>query len=166
MKGSIRDILPDRIGAESEGIINELLERKLTTAARMTVELLRALEERLGPEVRRVVLETIHNRRHTPRSRVGDMQQDLRDFCRGLERNCIGSHRWNRIIDEPHRIGYEFTRCIWADIFRKLDEPELGFYFCAGDEPAAEAYNAKLKFQRSKVLMKGDRICDHIFYVE
>jgi hypothetical protein len=37
---------------------------------------------------------------------------------------------------------------------------------CAGDEPAIKSHNRKLAFKRTKVLMEGDDLCDHVFYVE
>jgi len=55
---------------------------------------------------------------------------------------------------------------MWAEIYRELGEPELGFVICAGDEPAVRFCNPKLAFKRIKVLMNGDEVCDHVFYVE
>ena len=71
-----------------------------------------------------------------------------------------------RVIEEPGRIGYHFTRCMWAEVYRELGEPELGLVICASDEPAVKAYNPQLAFERTKVLMDGDELCDHIFLVE
>ena len=34
---------------------------------------------------------------------------------------------------------------MWAELFRELGEPELGFIFCAGDEPAVLARVALLE---------------------
>jgi hypothetical protein len=47
-----------------------------------------------------------------------------------------------------------------------LGEPDLGYLLCAGDEPAVKAFNPALGFQRTKVLMRGDEECDHVFSVE
>jgi hypothetical protein len=55
---------------------------------------------------------------------------------------------------------------MWAEVYRELDEAELGFVICAGDEPAVKSVNPKLGFKRTQVLMNGDDICDHMFYVE
>jgi hypothetical protein len=78
----------------------------------------------------------------------------------------VGSHSWERVIDDPDRIGYHYTRCMWAEVYRDLGEPELGFVICAGDEPAILSCNPRLAFKRTKVLMKGDEVCDHVFYVK
>jgi hypothetical protein len=166
MDGSLNDILPQPISNKSEEIILEILKRKMKGAAGFTVRLMRAMEERFGPAAREVVKDMAAKRPVKPRPNAGDPQKDLHEFCDRLDRGCVGSHRWTRVVDEPDRIGYHFTRCMWAEVFRELGEPDLGFVICAGDEPAVKSHNPKLGFQRTKVLMKGDEVCDHVFFVQ
>jgi len=165
MHGSLNEILPDPISAEDERILLEMLRRKLTGPAALAVELLHAMEEHFGPEAREVMRRMVATRTFKPRPNPGDPQDDLRRFCAGLDQGCAGTHRWEVVDSAPDRIAYHFTSCMWADIFRQLGEPELGFAFCAGDEPAVKAYNPALGFQRTKTLMEGDDMCDHIFFV-
>lgn len=165
MSGSLNDILPEPISEESERILLELMSRKIKGCSVIAVRLLRAMEERFGPEAREVVREMARYREPAPRPNVGEPRADLREFCARLDRNCVGSHRWERIIDEPDRIGYRYTRFMWAEAFQDLGEPELGLVMCAGDEPAVKDYNPGLGFKRTKVLMSGDELCDHIFHV-
>lgn len=166
MNGRLNEILAEPISDDNEALLMELIKRKITSAARLAVRLLHAMEERFGPEARQVVREMIDGAAAPPRPQPGDPAADLHEFCDQLERACVGSHRWRRAVDEPDRIGYEFTRCLYAEIFRELGEPELGFMFCAGDDPAVRAFNPDLGFRRTKVLMNGDEICDHVFLVE
>ena len=167
MDGRLNDILPEPIGAETEGAIQELVKRKMTLAAHLAVEMLHKMEERFGEDARDVVSEMISNRKSDPQPQgSGDPEKDLHDFCNRVERGCAGTHRWQRIIDEPARIGYAFNRCMWNEVFQELGEPELGLYYCASDEPSVKAYNQKLGLERTKILMKGDEICDHVFFVE
>ena len=166
MNGRLNEILAEPISDDNEALLMELIKRKITSAADLAVRLLHAMEERFGPEARQVVREMIDSAAAPPRPQPGDPAADLHDFCDRLERDCVGSHRWRRVADEPDRIGYEFTRCLYAEIFRELGEPELGFMFCAGDDPAVRAFNPDLGFRRTKVLMNGDEICDHVFLVE
>lgn len=166
MSGSLNDVLPEPISEENERILLALLKRKMKGASGMAVRLLHAMEERFGPEAREVVRDMAKNRTPTPRLDAGEPGVDLREFCARLDEGCVGSHQWERVIDEPDRIGYQFTRCMWAEIYRELGEPELGFVTCAGDEPAVKSYNPKLGFERTQVLMDGDPVCDHVFYVE
>jgi len=166
MPGSLNDILPEPISAASEEILLELLKRKMKGAAGLAVRLLHAMEERFGPEVHQVVRDMAHGRQPEPRPDAGEPQVDLREFCASLDRSCAGSHRWKRVADEPDRIAYHYTRCMWAEVFRELGEPELGYVICAGDEPAVKSHNPGLGFARTRVLMRGDELCDHVFYVE
>ena len=165
MPGSLNDILPEPISEENERVLLDLLKRKMKGAAGFSVQLLNAMEERFGPEAREVVRDMAQQRRLTPRPDAGEPEADLREFCARLDEGCVGSHRWERVIDEPDRIGYDFTRCMWAEVFRELGEPELGFVICAGDEPAVRSYNPVLGFRRTQVLMQGDEVCDHVYYV-
>ena len=166
MPGSLNDILPEPISEENERILLDLIKQKMEVAAGMGVMLLRAMEERFGPDAREVVRDMARQSQFAPRPDAGDPKVDLHEFCDTLEKGCVGSHRWERGVDEPGRIGYEFTRCAWAEIYRELGEPELGLVCCASDEPAVKAYNPALGFERTKVLMEGDEVCDHVFLVE
>ncbi len=166
MPGNLNEILPEPISDESQEIILELLKRKMTGSAQVAVRLLHAMEERFGSEARDVMREMIASPPATPRQNVGDPVSDLQEFITDLERGCVGSHRWERITDEPDRIGYLFFGCLWAEIYRELGEPELGFAFCATDEPNVKAHSPALGFTRTEVLMNGDEACNHVFFVE
>jgi hypothetical protein len=166
MLGNLNEILPEPISDESQEIILELLKRKMTGSAQVAVRLLHAMEERFGSEARDVMREMVASPPATPRQNVGDPVSDLQEFITDLERGCVGSHRWERITDEPDRIGYLFFGCLWAEIYRELGEPELGFAFCATDEPNVKAHSPALGFTRTEVLMNGDEACNHVFFVE
>jgi hypothetical protein len=172
MAGSLNDILPEPVSEENERILRDLLKRKMKGASGLAVRLLHAMEEHFGPEAREVVRAMARDLRPTlrpdgeERPDAGDPEADLQEFCAQLDQGCAGSHEWERIIDEPDRIGYHFTRCMWAEIYRELGEPELGFLICAGDEPAVRSHNPNLGFKRTQVLMNGDPVCDHVFYVD
>ena len=166
MTGNFNDILSEPISAQDEQVLVEQLKSKLRNALSLAVDLLHAMEQRFGPEAREVVREMALYEGVTPRLDAGDPCTDLHEFCDQLERGCVGTHRWERVVDEPGYVGYRFTRCLWAEIFRELGEPELGWIACASDEPGTRAYNPQMRFKRTKVLMHGDDSCDHVFYVE
>lgn len=166
MPGSFNDILPEPISAEGERILEAHLRRKMKGAAGVAVKLLHAMERRFGPEARAVVREMANPPIPAPRADAGEPSADLHAFCTALDRGCVGSHRWERVADEPDRVAYHYTRCMWAEVFRELGEPDLGLVVCAGDEPAVKAANPALGFRRTRVLMNGDEVCDHVFEVE
>ena len=166
MPGNLNEILPKPVSSETETIVEEFLRQKLTTACSISVELLHVMESHFGPEVRDVLKKFIEDRIFPKRLNTGSSEDDLHKFCDEMDKGCVGTHKWERVIDEPDRIGYRYSRCMWAEIFRDLGEPDLGFLLCAGDEPAVAAYNPDLGFKRTKVLMHGDDHCDHIFFIK
>ena len=166
MPGQISDLIPEDLCPESEAKIRELVKRKMKGACGMLVRVLRILEEHYGPEVKQLVHDQLMRRKPRPAEQRGPAADDLRVFCDALDRGCVGSHEWERTIDEPDRVGYSFTSCLWAEIFNELDAADIGWWWCEGDEPSVKAYHPELGFRRAKTLMEGHDECDHIFLVE
>ena len=164
--GSIRDMLPEDISEYVEHIIDDILKSKMKASARILVTIIRALEREYGPGVLRVARDAVHYREPRPRSQLGKPEEDLRIFCDNLEKGCIGSHRWKRVVDAPNQIGYRFHRCLWAEIFNELEAPDIGKWLCEADEPAVRSFNPKLGFSRTRTLMDKQGECDHVFYVK
>ena len=50
---------------------------------------------------------------------------------------------------EDVQIEYNYSRCMYAEIFRELGEPELAWVICARDSPWVKFYNPRLGFKRS-----------------
>ncbi|HAL46752.1 MAG: hypothetical protein FI707_11600 [SAR202 cluster bacterium] len=166
MLGNLNTILPEPVSDENEEVILDLLKRKVKGAAEIAVLLLNAMEERFGPEAREVVRQMGAGRSPTPRENAGEPESDLQEFCAQMEKNAAGSHTLERVTDEPDRIGYLFTRCLWAEAFLELGERELGLVMCASDKPTIKSHNPRLGFARTKMIMNGDDACDHVFFVE
>jgi len=166
MAGTLNEILPDPISEADEQILLELLKRKMTVMADIAVELLRSMEREFGSRAREVVREMINHQEFDARQDAGKPEADLRDFCAMVDKAAVGTHKWKKTEDQPHSVGYSFTRCMYAEIFHELEEPELGFIMCARDEPGVKSFNPKLAFRRTKALMNGDEICDNTYYVE
>jgi hypothetical protein len=166
MPGSLNDILPEPISPENEAVLLDLLRRKMAVSLELAVDLLHAMEQRFGAEAREVVREMARKQEFVTREEVGEPEADLRNFCAMIDRVAAGSHRWDRVIDESDRIGYSFTRCMYAEILRELEEPELGLVICARDGPWVKSFNPGLGFHRTKTLMEGDDLCDHVFHVQ
>jgi hypothetical protein len=166
MPGSLNDILPEPISAENEAIILDLLKRKMTVCLDLAVDLLRAMEQRFGPEAREVIREMADDQDFDSREDVGEPEADLHRFGAMIDRMAAGSHRWKRVVEEPGRIAYSFTGCMYAEILRELEEPDLGLVLCARDGPWVKSFNPALGFHRTTTLMEGHGPCDHVFCVE
>ena len=166
MCGSLKSILPDPIGDESERIIEELVKRKARGMAARLVRVVRAFQERFGAEADEVLDGFAPKVNPRPAHQLGTPEQDLKTFCDRLDKGCVGSHRWTKIEDTPDRKAYSYTHCMWAEIFNELGAPDVGHWLCDGDDAAVRSCNPGLGFSRTKVLMDGDDECNHVFYVE
>jgi hypothetical protein len=166
MQGSLNDYLPEPISPENETVIIELLKRKMAVSLELAVDVLRAMEQHFGAEAREVIREMALKQDFEANEEMKKPEEDLQSFCSMIDRVAAGSHRWERVVDEPDRIGYCFTRCMYAEILREVEEPELGLVICARDGPWVKSFNSGLGFHRTKTLMEGNDACDHVFYVE
>jgi hypothetical protein len=166
MTGSLNEILPDPISEEDERVLLDLLKRKMMVMADIAVEILRAMEKEFGPRVREVVRAMIAHQEFDVRPDIGRPETDLREFCTLVEKMAAGTHTGTKAEDELRSVTYRFTRCMYAEIFRELEEPELGLIMCARDEPWVRSFNPKLAFKRTRTLMNGDEDCDNTYYVE
>ncbi len=120
MPGSLNDILPQPISEENEQVILDMLKRKMTVSLDLTVQLLNAMEKRFGPEAREVVQQMAKEQEFPPEEEIGNPEEDLCKFCSMVDHAAAGSHRWERVIEEPDRIGYHFSRCLYAEILLEL----------------------------------------------
>jgi len=163
--GSIREGLSEQISKDTEDFFVGILRSKMMSCASILVKVIRALELEYGPRVMEIARNTLLARDPRPTSQIGKPEDDLRIFCQRLEKGCVGSHRWQRLVDSPDRVGYRFYRCLWAEIFNELRAPDIGRWLCEADEPAVRSFNPTLGFERTKTLMDNQGECDHVFYV-
>jgi hypothetical protein len=57
--------------------------------------------------------------------------------------------------------GFDVTRCPYAEFYRELGEPELGFLLvCSMDFPFVSGVGPDLKLTRTQTLMQGASYCD------
>lgn len=161
MARSIDSVLPEQVSGAVKDAFEAKLKRKLRTAVGLVVKVVRIVEEEYGPEAKELIRKRL---RESPREKQGDGDAAaLKAFCTGLEGGCAGSHEWRRTEQTDRKVAYEFTRCMWAELYRELGAEDIGIWCCDGDEPAAQAWG--LGFERSKTLMEGDEVCDHVFFV-
>lgn len=166
MTGSIREVLREGISEETENLFVDILKNHMRGCVRILVKVIRALELEYGAEVLEVAKKALLTREPRPLSQRGRPEDDLQMFCDQLERACIGSHRWNRVVNRPDKVGYRFYRCLWAELFNELKATDIGRWLCEGDEPAVRSFNPELGFRRTRTLMDSQGECDHLFYVK
>jgi hypothetical protein len=67
-----------------------------------------------------------------------------------------------RVIEQS-RDAFEIdvTGCRYAEFYKELDEPELGFLLvCSADFSTAEGYDPDIKLTRTQTIMQGASHCD------
>jgi hypothetical protein len=166
MKSSLKRALPEEIGEKTEAIILEKMRTKMRISCGMLVKVVRALEKKFGKEaVDQVARKALHETTPRPRREMGTPAFDLAKYVRKMDRGAAGTHEWKRKRGGPNSVAYEYSSCMWADIFKELGAADIGTWMCEGDDVSVRAYNPKLRCKTTRTLMKGDAICDHLFHV-
>ena len=66
------------------------------------------------------------------------------------------------VIDQSSDVfDFNVTKCAYAEYYKALGEPELGYLFvCDMDRAMAEGLGSDLEFKRSQTIMQGGSHCD------
>ena len=67
-----------------------------------------------------------------------------------------------RVIEQSQdAFEIDVTGCRYAEFYKELGEPELGFLLvCSADFPMAEGFGPDIKFMRTQTIMQGASHCD------
>jgi len=67
-----------------------------------------------------------------------------------------------RVIEQSQdAFEIDVTGCQYAEFYKKLGEPELGFLLvCSADFPTAEGLGPDIKLTRTQTIMQGASHCD------
>lgn len=67
-----------------------------------------------------------------------------------------------KVIEQSQdAFAFDVTRCRYAEFYKELEEPELGFLLvCGADFATAEGYGADIKLTRTQTIMQGASHCD------
>ncbi len=132
--------------------------------AEVLVPLIKAFEAELGPERARAVA------RDGLQEWIGARYAELRKSApgdpielvsRGLPLFAEGALEVDVVDQSAEAFDFDVTRCAYAEFYRALDEPELGFLFvCDLDHAMAEGLGPDLVFERSQTIMQGATHCD------
>ena len=67
-----------------------------------------------------------------------------------------------RVIEQSQdAFEFDVTGCRYAEFYKELGEPELGFLLvCAADFPLAEGFGPSIELTRTQTIMQGASHCD------
>jgi L-2-amino-thiazoline-4-carboxylic acid hydrolase len=148
-----------------------LLER-VKIQAQVLVPLIRNLQAELGEEranamVRRA-LSDLYRRfgdewwQSRPTSDLGEnMDAAFRTFGGGAALD------YEVLRKTPDAFDVNVTRCRYAEFYKALGVPELGFLLtCSADFDMAEGYGADVRLTRTKTIMQGATHCDFRYVLQ
>jgi hypothetical protein len=124
----------------------------------------RPLIEKFGPEVlKEIERVTIAGARDWMRGNEIE-KRDLGAVCDWLWKGLPKRFEYQQVEDSPQRLSFRVTRCPLASDALKQNAGDIGFaYYCAWDFGFCQGLNPKIKFTRTKTLMRGDDHCDHTY---
>jgi hypothetical protein len=66
------------------------------------------------------------------------------------------------VIEQSHdAFAFDVTRCRYAEFYKALGEPELGFLLvCTADFAVADGFGSDVKLSRTQTIMQGAGHCD------
>ena len=134
--------------------------------ARVLVPLIRALQAELGEERANTIV----------RGALGDLYRSYGEkWWRARGSTDLGSNMaaafqrfaganaldYEVLRQTPDAYEVNVTGCRYAEFFKHLGAPELGFLLaCSPDFPMAEGYGAGVQLKRTQTIMQGASHCD------
>lgn len=133
--------------------------------ARVLIPVVKAFQAELGEERAN---EVVRNALNDVARRTGQAANSflkgspVEKVIAGLPIPAAGNALDVEVIAQTSEV-FEFnvTGCRYADFYKQLGEPELGFLFsCGGDWAMAEGLSPDLELTRTQTIMQGALYCD------
>jgi hypothetical protein len=145
-----------------------LEQRKIE--ARVLVPIIQAFQSRFGKsethEIVRRVIEKIARKQGQDLAEMGDgtpmekLESLIPRFCEG------GAIEIDVINQSPEAYEFNVTRCRYAEFYKEMGIPELGFLLsCSRDFALTKGISDKLDLFRTRTIMQGDTLCDFRFKI-
>jgi len=107
---------------------------------------------------------TIRSRQNNPVKDFEDFQSRWANVSSPLMQHVLEA----KILEStPTKHKMRVTKCLFAEVFRSLGVPELGYIWeCNNDFVMAEAGDARARLLRPTTLMEGHSCCEFTWYWE
>lgn len=132
--------------------------------AEVLVPLIKAFEGELGSDrVRSVARDALQSwvRQGYANLRERNPGNPIDLISGGIDTFAKDALEYEVIVQSPEALDFNVTRCGYAEFYKALGEPELGFLFvCDLDNAMAEGLGSDLEFKRSQTIMQGATHCD------
>ena len=134
--------------------------------AQVLVPLVKALQAELGEEranaLVRSALGDIYRRYGEAFSRTKNEKNLGRMMASAWATYARGDALDYRVLEQSQdAFGIDVTGCRYAEFYKELGEPELGFLLvCHADFTTAEGFGPDIKLTRTQTIMQGASHCD------
>ena len=134
--------------------------------ARALIPLIKALQAELGEERANAIVRNALGelyRSYGERWWRGRGSQDLgKSMASAFDGFAAGDAVDYEVLKQtPDAFEVNVTGCRYADFYKKLGVPELGFLLtCSADFEMAEGYGANVQLKRTQTIMQGASHCD------
>ena len=143
--------------------ISHLQRRKIE--GRVLIPFIQALRDKFGAEAAGEVIDaTIRKLAAEDGARwaegYGQSMASLRKVAQEVWAG--GGSLEVKILDQSDdHLDFNVTRCRYAEFYKELDEPELGFLLvCSADFSTAEGFGPGIKLTRTQTIMQGASHCN------
>ena len=142
-----------------------LLQRR-GIEAEVLIPLIRRLEQEVGREqAHRIARETIEQIARDQGTAVAAAvgRDDLIGFreVRDSWGGAGGDLTIETLRDDEEALHFDVTGCRFAEMYRRLGAPDLGFLLsCARDFTLSAGYSERLRLERTQTIMQGAPHCD------
>ncbi len=148
----------------------DLIEQRIIEACAL-VPVIRAFGEQIGIDAAKAVVQKTHEdlsrkygevcAKERGRNSIADLAEIVSGWANG------GALKEEIIELTPTSYVFNVTECKYAEHYRNLGMEEFGYCLsCCRDEPFAQGFNKKIKFERHQTIMQGAPHCDFRFILE
>ena len=133
--------------------------------SQVLVPLIKAFEAELGMDrahsiARGALQSSVRQQYAKLREKIPGNPIDL--IASGINMFAEAALEYEVIDKSSDSFQFNVTKCAYAEFYKALGEPELGFLFvCEMDNAIAEALGSDLEFKRSQTIMQGGTHCDY-----
>lgn len=150
----------------SESKVN-LIEQRVIEAAAL-VPVIKAFGEKIGMDTAIAVVRKTHEKKSRAYGEVcakGKGRNNIAALAEVVSGWAKGGALEEEVIEFTEKTyAFNVTKCMYAERYRELGIEDFGYCLsCCRDEPFAQGFNAKIKFERHQTIMEGAPHCDFRF---
>jgi hypothetical protein len=143
--------------------------------ATYTVSVIRALEKEFGKDnvheaIKMWAEHTFGDKQKRKMETTDNPISTFEDFkTQWIE--ATESEYWTHVVtvtfpeNSDQKLECRYTECLWAKTMKDLEAEDIGYFICCHPDYAiAKATHPKIRLERTKTLMQGDKYCNHTFF--